>query len=471
MPNTIAYVVLLIWPFVSLALFRRLPLERALIWSIIGSYLILPPVAEFDLPLVPDFDKFSIPSLTAVFIIFIMLKQPFGLVPKTWIGKLLIFGFIFSAVPTVITNSEPAIFGDHAIPGLRLIDVLSALSNQVIVLLPFLLARQFLHTEKALRELLLVMVIAGIAYSLPALFEIRMSPQLNVWIYGFFQHSFAQMMRDGGFRPIVFLPHALWLSLFFMSASVAAAALSRGLAREDRVRFVLATGYLFAVLVLSKSLASFAYGLALVPLVLIADTKLVLRVSMGFALVAVIYPMLRNLEFIPLEWILDQAYAVDPKRGESLEYRFDNEIELLARAAEKTWFGWGGWGRNLLHDPSTGAIISVPDGRWIITFGTFGWLGYICEMALLALPIFLLNYSNRVERVGFVATTCALLLAITMVDMLLNDTLVPFTWMIAGAILGRVESLAAGPDGSVRTLFPKGPAIGRAHPDSRRSVM
>lgn len=471
MPNAIAYAALLIWPFVSLIMFRRMPVERALVWSIVGAYMFLPPIAEFDLPLVPDFDKFSIPNLTAAFIIYVILKHPMELIPNTLIGRILIAGFLASVIPTVLNNGEPIILGRNSLPGLRLIDVLSVLSTQLIVILPFLLARQFLATEKALRELLKCLMVAGLIYSIPALIEIRMSPQLNIQIYGFFQHSFAQMMRDGGFRPIVFMPHALWLSLFFLCATAAAAALSRGLPREDRGRFVLASAYLFVVLYLTKSLASFAYSLALLPLIYVANARMILRVSLGFAAVAVIYPMLRNFELVPLEWILEQAYSVNETRGGSLEYRFDNEELLLERAAEKTWFGWGVWGRNLLHDFDTGQIVTVPDGRWIITFGKFGWVGYISEMALLALPIFLLMHYNKRDRVGIVAATAALLLAITMVDMLINDTLVPFTWMIAGAILGRAEALAKVPTAKVQRPFPEGPAIGRERPERRRSIM
>lgn len=471
MPNALAYVALLVWPIVSLVMFRRMSVERALVWSIVGAYLLLPPRAEFDLPLVPDFDKFSIPNLSAAFIVYFVLKHPMELVPRTWIGRLLIAGFLASVIPTVLNNGDPLIFNQNSIPGLRLIDVLSVLSNQFIVILPFLLARQFLASEKALRELLLCLMVAGLAYSIPALYELRMSPQINIYIYGFFQHSFEQMMREGGFRPIVFLPHGLWLSLFFMCTSVASLALSRGLPREERGRFVVASLYLFAILFMSKSLASLVYAVALLPVVYLANAKTILRVSMAFSAVAVVYPMLRNLDLVPTQWVLDKAYAFNVNRGESLEYRFFNEGLLLERAAEKTWFGWGGWGRNLLHDMDTGAITTVPDGRWIITFGEFGWVGYISEMALLALPIFLLARYNTRDRVGVVAATAALLLAATMLDMLINDTLVPFTWLIAGAVLGRAESLARGAEKSRRKLFPDGPAIGRDSGGRRRSIM
>ena len=69
-----------------------------------------------------------------------------------------------------------------------------------------------------------MLIVAGLCYSVPMLFEVRMSPQLHTWIYGYFPHSFVQQMREGGFRPVVFLGHGLLTAFFIMSAAVAAAA-------------------------------------------------------------------------------------------------------------------------------------------------------------------------------------------------------------------------------------------------------
>ena len=71
------------------------------------------------------------------------------------------------------------------------------------------------------------LVVAGLIYSLPMLFEVRMSPQLHTWIYGYFPHSFGQQMRDGGFRPVVFIGHGLGVAFFVMTTVVAAAAFWR----------------------------------------------------------------------------------------------------------------------------------------------------------------------------------------------------------------------------------------------------
>ncbi len=474
MPNPLAYLMLAIWPLVTLLMFRRMSVERALIWSILGGYLFLPPLAEFNLPLVPSMDKTSIPALSAALVLVFAMGKRFALLPQAKVARLLVLVFVLGAIPTVLTNrdplffevlqnSDPVQFVTGFLPGLNIRDIGSVLIGQAIALLPFLLARQFLATATGLREMLVALVVGGLIYSVPSLIEIRVSPQINIWVYGFFQHSFEQMMRDGGFRPIVFLPHGLWLALFVLMTLVAAAALFRQAEGQQRVRLMMVTGYLAVLLVLCKSLASMMYGVALVPLVLFASPKAQIRVALVFALIAVTYPMLRNFQLVPLDWILAQAESYSPDRAQSLGFRFNNEQILLERAAEKDLFGWGGWGRNLIRHSETGQILSIPDGRWIIVFGTFGWVGYIAEFGLLALPVFLLSRYMRADLAGRIsphAVPLTLMLAITLIDMLLNATLIPFTWMLAGAVLGHLEKVRAGDP--LRAPLSHPPVIGSA---------
>lgn len=462
MPNPIAYLALMLWPLVSVVLFKRLPPERAVIWTILGAYLVLPPIAEFDLPLVPDMDKFSIANICALAGAVFILKDKVRLWPRSRIAALLALGYVLVAIPTVLTNREPIVFEAGRLPGLRLLDMASVLSNQVIVLFPFLLGRQYLGNDKGLRELALAFAIGGLAYSIPSLLEVRLSPQLNTWIYGFFQHSFGQMMRDGGFRPIVFLPHALWLALFMVTAIVSAAALARTTEGAEQRRWMVAVVYLLIILYLCKSLASQLYALGLVPVVFLAPRRWQALLAVVLAMIAISWPMLRNLGLIPLDAILAQAEAISPDRAQSLGYRFGNETELLQRAHEKTLFGWGGWGRNLVRDMITGEILTIPDGRWILTFGTFGWVGYLCEMGLLATPVvfLFLHMGKAGQSLSRFATPMALILAATMVDMLLNDTLVPIVWLVAGAVLGYAESLRFGHEGATGPSLDDASVIG-----------
>lgn len=483
MGNALAYLMLAIWPIVCLVLFRTQKVERALIWSILGGYLFLPPLTEFNLPLVPAMDKVSIPNLSVLLIMVFAMRQKVQLIPHSRIALLLVAGLILSAIPTVLTNGDPIIFqvlrnADpilfmvDQLPGQSVRDIGSVLIAQVLTIVPFLLARQFLASEDGLREMLLALMVGALIYSIPSLIEIRFSPQMNVWVYGFFQHSFEQMMRAGGFRPIVFLPHGLWLALFVCMGLMAAAAMARTAPALDKWKAFLLVAYLAVLLVLCKSLASLAYGLALTPFILFTPARWQIRLAAFFALIAVAYPMLRNFQLIPLDAILAQAEAISAERAQSLEYRFNNEEQLLARAAEKPLFGWGGWGRSLIRHAETGEILTIPDGRWIIIFGTFGWLGYICEMGLLALPLILMWWSMRHGPAlsPYVAPLC-LILGITMMDMLLNATLTPLTWLTAGAILGHAEKRMPRAANTPRYAIQSAQMNVPAPPKGKRTVM
>lgn len=62
------------------------------------------------------------------------------------------------------------------------------------------------------------LVIAGLIYTVPMLYEIRMSPQLHTIFYGYFPHSFGQQARGGGFRPVVFMGHGLLVGFLRLSS-------------------------------------------------------------------------------------------------------------------------------------------------------------------------------------------------------------------------------------------------------------
>ena len=110
MGNPLAYLMLAIWPVICLMLFRRLKVERALIWSLLGGYLFLPPLTEVNLPLVPAMDKTSIPNLAVLLITMFMIREKVQIWPQSRVAAMLVFGFLFCAIPTVMTNLDPIFF-------------------------------------------------------------------------------------------------------------------------------------------------------------------------------------------------------------------------------------------------------------------------------------------------------------------------------------------------------------------------
>ncbi|KNG93864.1 hypothetical protein [Pseudaestuariivita atlantica] len=447
MPNPLAFLMLAIWPIVTVVMFKRLGPERGVIWTLLAAYLILPELpAQYDFPLLPPLTKHTIPSLATFTCALLMFGYRGSILPHSHVGKLLLATFILSPMFTVMNNGEPVVFGEVGLPGLRTMDAVALVLTQAIMILPFLLARSFLNSGKTQRELMVAFMFAGLAYSIPMLIEVRLSPQLNQWIYGFYQHYFNQSVRFGGYRPVVFLYHGLWVAFFCMTALVCAV----GLLREDRQRSKLfyfgCVVWLAGVLFLSKSLGSYLFALFLVPCVFFLGRVTQIKVAILLGLIATTYPVLKGFDLVPQQEMLEAAAAIDPDRAASLEFRFTNENTLLERAYEKPVFGWGSWGRNHILDPVNGNILTVTDGRWIIVIGVWGWVGFLAEFGLLLLPLILLWREAVAPREGEISPFIAplsLLLGINMIDMVPNATITTLTWLLAGALTGYAEVLRA----------------------------
>lgn len=443
--NPLAYFMLAIWPVFAWFLYQRLDPARALIWVILGGYMLLPPVIAIDLPMVPDFDKYSIPNLAAAAAVVFLLKDRFSLWPQSWLMRGLIILYVAGPFGTVLVNSAPLYFEQATIPALRLYDSLALVANQMITLFPFFLARKYLATDQGLRAVIVALVVAGLIYSVPMLFESRMSPQLNLRIYGYFQHDFSQAIRFGGFRPFVFMPHGLWVAFFALMSLLAAVTLFRVGPAMARPRQVLTVLYLAVVLLLCRSAGPVIYALLLVPVLLILPRRLHLMIAVAMAVLVITYPLLRGAHLVPIDDMLNLAMALNEERGQSLAFRINSEELLLARAAEHPVFGWGGYGRNMLHDPVTGQISVIADGGWILTLGVNGWVGYISEFGLLVVPLILIAREGLARQGAALSPylgAVALILATNLVDLLPNDTLIPFTWLLAGALLGHAEAMA-----------------------------
>lgn len=539
MPNALAYLVLFSFPLVVAALFWKLPAPKALVASILGGYLFLPTGVTIDLPVLPALDKTLIPGLVAAIMCLIVARRPAsrlrpdparmsgsvsgpvsgpasgpvsgraarphraaawtperaperletsasaeGAAPalqRTSRGRMLfrtLFVVLFS-VPllTVYQNPDPIIAGPTFIPGLRLYDMGSLMMQLGVTFLPFVLAQRFLAQPEDQVMLLRALVISALAYSVLCLYEIRLSPQLNHMLYGFYQNDFLQHIRAGGFRPMVFLLHGLWVGLYLAMAVLAAATLflwskrngKQGLSVFGWAATVL---WLLLVLFLSKTVGAFSLVLLFLPVLLIAGVQGHLLFAMIIAGIALFYPLLRGAGWIPVDTVYAVSQSISQERADSLKYRLDNEDALLERAAEKPLAGWGSWGRNLIYDPYSGQQTSIPDGAWIIIIGAFGWVGYLSHFGLLTAPLFLLGISRRKLGVTVEASGLAMVLAINLMDLVPNATLTPVTYLIAGALCGRY-ALAGAPQpeaaatgsvtGSVTGVRPlRAPSAGRA---------
>jgi hypothetical protein len=435
------------WPLAVLALLRSLPRERALVWTALTGYLLLPERFSINLPGLPDIDKYSVIALTLLAVALTVGRAPGRRKPADGtvlvdanpvFGKVilvLLLVLFLTPILTILNNRAPLVFDQLFIPGLRPWDFVSTTWNTLALILPFLIARRCLATPEAHRTLLVGIAVAGLVYSLPMLFEVRMSPQLHTMVYGYFQHSWIQHVR-GGFRPIVFLNHGLSVGFFTLTAVLAAFALSRAGGRGAG-KWLAAGAYLVVILVLSKNLGATILALVFVPLFFLGPA-LRNAVILVTAVLILSYPMLRSAQLVPLQGFVNAVSALSEDRARSFQFRVNHEDSLLEKAAEKPLTGWGGWGRNRLYD-EFGRDLSVTDGAWIVTIGTRGWPGYVAYFGLLALPLLMLPRVARREKVPVETIALAIIAAATLVDLIPNGFLSPISWMAVGALAGFIQ--------------------------------
>lgn len=445
----IGTVAIIAWVGVIFWLFARYRPAIAAAVSILGGYLLLPRNFAIDLPAVPTLDKSSITALCVVLAAAMLLNvgrlraMPAGMIlkgmwPRNHVVLILFITLLIGVTGTVVTNGDGLNYGGRVLSSLRLYDALSMTGNALFGVLPFLLARKYIAHPDTHRQLLIVLAVAGLIYSLPALYEVRMSPQLSRMIYGYFPHQWLQHVRAGGFRPVVFLHHGLWLAIFFCCAFVAAISLWRSSSGQMRTRWMIAAAWMLMTLVLAKGVGALAIGLMLGTLIIFLPIRLQILTAAVLAGLVLVYPMLRGAGWVPVDQIVSVAESVDAERASSLAFRIENEDILLEKANERPLFGWGGWGRNRVYD-ETGRDISVTDGYWILSIGTGGWIGYLAEFGLLTLPLILLALRWRSLALTPATAGVALALTANLLDLLPNATLTPVTWLLAGALAGRLE--------------------------------
>lgn len=459
--NWFAVLVLLSWPVVAYFVYSTQPLNRATLWTVLGGQFLLPVGSLGKIaPGIPPIDKVFIPNIVALLGCAMFGKQRPRFFHRFGLAEVFLAMLIAGPFITSVMNDDMVFTGGIPKPALTWYDAASAVEGALVMLLPFFVGRQFLRKPGDSEELLRVLVIVELLYSIPTLLEVRLSPQLHYWFYGYPAGDFLQQIRNGGYRPMVFIGHGLVTAFFLMAAVVAAAALWRVRVRVTAVPPALVTAWLGVVLVLSNSLGALMYAAGLSPVILMAKPRLQMRLAVILASFALLYPMARMADLVPTDTLLEWSRSYSAEREQSLGFRFMQEEELLKRASQRLVFGWGGYSRSHVYEIDSGADISVTDGIWIIVLGTLGVFGFIGHFGLLTLPVYNLARTFRLstsERERLILSATALMMAINVVDLIPNSPLMPWTWLMCGSLLGRSEALRA-EAGSRQGATRRGPA-------------
>ena len=433
MPNTFAYIALIMWPLVSIFFYKKMPVVNATFWTIVGGFLVLPVKHAIDFPLIPPMGKEQITAIMAFIGVVYIKKIKIKLLPKKGIERWLVIILLIVPLITVLNNKEFFNF----IPGLTLHDAFSLIINQYIKLLPLIIGLQLIKTREDQLILFKLLAITALFYSIFILFEIRMSPQLHSWVYGYFPHSFGQQVRFGGFRAVVFLGHGLIVSMYLAIALGAFTILYRQKIKINGIPPQAIIIYFFALLLLNKTMSGFILGGLLFVSIAWLSVNTLRRLSLLIIFIVIFYPALSILHLFPHENLIQMATSFDSERGASLAFRFFHENLLLEHAQEKIFFGWGGWGRNLLEG-------SVKDGYWIGVFGVQGLVGFASLFGLAVLAVwraskasFILKNQNEIH----ILLSHALIVSVIMVDQLPNSSFYAWVIFLIGGLLGRATTV------------------------------
>lgn len=441
MPNSIASLVFYSWPIVVFWLLIRYPTKYAIFIAFTVSTLFLPGNFTIDPPLLPPLNRETITSLTLLGALFIMGEkfrffQP-GLIVKVIIGYLMVI-IISSEL-----NGSIEIIGSKFLPGLTHYDAFSNIVRILLGLVPFFLGRYFFTNVKDNEAIFKMLVIMALIYALPMLYEIRFSPQLHRIVYGYHASDFLQNMREGGFRPTVFVGGGLTLAFWLSTCLLTAMALHKNKIRVGKLSPLMVVCFLSAVLVLSKTWSAFIYvTIGIIFIYRLSPSKQV-KLSFLMAALILLYPVSKMMGVFPDKEIISTIAEYDVERAESMQTRYENEEVLLDHALKKPFFGWGGWGRNRLYD-NTGKDTVITDGQWIIVFGTFGAAGFVFYYLILLIPLYYATKNvryidNPKDQLYF--ALLALILAICIIDSVPNNNMGAMHLLLAGALLGQAEYL------------------------------
>ena len=432
MPNTFAYITIAMWPFVALYFYKRFNSLDASFIVIVGGYMLLPVNTFFDLPMIPAIGKDEISGLSALLGLAVFKKirfYPFGVTREQ---KILFIALLVIPVINALFNTEVMFNGVSWIRGLTLYDAISQVLMQYLELIPFLIGLVVIKNVNDMNRFLSLLCLAGLAYSPLILLEIRLSPQLHTWIYGFFPHSFAQQLRYDGFRAVVFIGHGLLVSTFYFVCCSASFLKYRLAPQQNKLKWFLVFVYLLLILILNKSVGPVLLTLIAVAIMYTPTNLVKSRIIFSLAVLFFVYPFLSIIELVPYDWIIDKIYQIDPDRAQSMETRFINESVLIQHANEKLLIGWGSWSRNRFYN-------SISDGFWLIVFGTYGVLYFFALFLLFVLPIFTQGNLNKKHKPLFWGA--ASIIALLLLNQLPNSSMEhSYSWFLAGALAALVST-------------------------------
>ena len=256
------------------------------------------------------------------------------------------------------------------------------LQHATVWVVPYFVGRIVLSESGSLRSVLWVVVVCAAAYAPLCWIEMRFSPQLHNWAYGFQQQAFVQARRGDGFRPMVFMQHGLAVALFMSMGTVAAFALWMSETKRARLHAGLAAVVLGATLVGCKSFGAMALGAGGIGVLLACRALNATWPLALLALVPMVYVVARTAGGWSGEELVSLVSMLSD-RDESLGVRLRSEASVWEALGPNRLFGVLRF--SLFKDIDEGTSVFA-DGLWLIALNRTGIVGLCVLFGLMVLP-------------------------------------------------------------------------------------
>ncbi len=436
----IALFALLAWVPAVILLFIALPPRQAVIAAFLGGWMFL-PLITIQFTGFPDLSKVSVTSAMVLLAVAAFDSHRLFSFRPRWFDLPMLVWITVPFIASVVNDRGMYDGGSRVLNAILLWGI------------PYLMGRLYFTDLIAIRELMIGLFIAGLIYMPLCLWEVRMSPQLHRQLYGF---AASGHLRGGGlglpgFRPTVFIGHGLELSMFMLTCTLAGFWLWKTRALRELWGFptALLVAGLWGTVVLCKVFG--AILLLHLGIVALSSTKWLRTSAVVLLLIAapVIYMATRTSGTFTGETLTGFARAVAEERADSLQFRLDAEMGILANAKQRLIFGYGSdpqWRARLSDDPNAKDVVT--DGMWIIALGQAGIVGLVALTLVLLIPPLMIWQRMPVafwEHPAFAPVIgLAVLMVCFMIDSLFNATLNMVSLLIAGAVGSMVPIMRPG---------------------------
>jgi hypothetical protein len=429
--STLVPIVIFGWIPTVLVLMAVFPPRTVVAASIIGGWLFLPNV-RYEISGLPDFTKMSASCLGVILGMSIFDFR-----------RLLKFRISIWDCPIILWCISPLL--SSLSNDLGVYDGLSGVFGYTVNWgVPYFIGRIYFSDLEGIEFLAKSALVGGLAYMPLCLIEIRFSPQLHKFFYGYYASNFSMNVRGGGFRPTVFMGHGLMVGLWMGATTTIAFWLwVNGILRQI---WHVPASWIVCLMVLTtilcKSLGSLAITMFAIAALAVAHwTRSRLAIAL-FLASPIVFMCARTTGLWNGSGLTELSRSLGGSEREgSLGVRLMNDNILIGRALERPVFGWGGWNRQRVFVEGRR---SITDAFWTIALGQRGLVGLVAIYATFLMPLGILIWkcpqSFWQGSVLAPAIATAVVIVMYAMDCLFNGMLNPIYLVAAGGSTGFVSN-------------------------------